>query len=157
MSFKYLVLAALITVSGSAFAAAKTEAFPLNATSTTEFRSQANELRREMASGRYATLSLKEKRRVEKQLVALDDLYVKRGNGEQIKDADAVALVNASSEINSILAGSDGDRMICEQVRQVGSNRIQKVCMTASQREERRLEAQRDMREKNLGATRTSN
>lgn len=158
MLFRTTVLFAFAVAASSAFAAPSAkEPFPLDASSTAEFRTQAETLRKEMQNGRYVSLPSKEKKRVEKQLDKLDDLYVKRGAGAKIEDRDAVELVNASSEINNILLGKDEDRLICEQVKTIGSNRTQKVCMTAAQRAERHAESQRDLREKNLGAQRTGN
>ena len=151
MLLKTLILAALTCAAGNAFAATSAkEPFPLDATSTAEFRTQADTLRKEMQSGRYASLSSKDKTRVDKQLEKLDALYVKRTGGAKVEDADAVDLVNASSEINSILAGKDDERLICEQVKTIGSNRTQKVCMTAAQRSDLHKDSQRDMRDRKL-------
>lgn len=158
MFCKTISLFALVLAASTAFAApAAKEPFALKAESTAEFRAQAQTLRQEMQAGRYANLKSKDKKRVDVQLDKLDALYVKRTSGGKIYDADAIALVNASSEINNILVGNDEDRLICEQVKTIGSNRVQKVCMTAAQRAERHAEAQRDLRERNIGGRATGN
>lgn len=126
------------------------ELFPLNAESTAQFRQQAATLRTEMDNGKYERLSSGDKKTIDKRLDQLDDLYVKRSTGAKIDDADAVALVNASSEINSLLAGKSEDKLICEQVKMVGSNRSTKVCMTAADRDSRRREDQKEMRDRHL-------
>lgn len=147
MFFRTSLFALITLASGSAFAAsAAKEPFPLTAESTAEFRQQAEKLRNEMASGRYASLDSKDKKRVDKQLDRLDELYVKRGTGASVSNADTVALVNASSEINSVLSGDEDSRLVCEQVKKVGSNRTQKVCMTVAERRDAQREADNAMR-----------
>lgn len=123
------------------------EAFPLNAESTAQFRQQAATLRSEMDKGKYAGLSVGDKKAIDKRLDQLDALYVKRGAGNEINDSDAVALVNASSEINALLAGNKDERLVCTQEKILGSNRRTKVCMTAAQREERRRSDEREIRD----------
>lgn len=141
---------ALAGISGAHAATNSKEAFPLNAESTAQFREQAATLRSEMAKGKYADLSRGDKKAIDKRLDELDALYVKRSTGAKIKDADAIALVNASSEINSLLAGNSDDKLICEQVKMVGSNRSTKVCMTMADRESRRREDQKEMRDSRI-------
>ena len=138
---------ALAGISGAHAASDSKEAFPLNAESTAQFREQAATLRSEMDKGKYSDLSRSDKRAIDKRLDELDALYVKRSTGAKFQDADAVALVNASSEINSVLAGKRDDKLICEQVKMVGSNRSTKVCMTSAARDERRREDQKEMRD----------
>lgn len=152
MLVRNIVFALAACASGAAFAApaATKEPFPLTASSTAEFRQQAEQLRTEMATGRYAKLPSKDKQRIEKQLEHLDQLYVKRGTGASVNDADAVALVNASSEINTALSGDDDNRLVCEQVKVVGSNRSTKVCSTVADRRDQQREADRKMRDRHI-------
>lgn len=139
-----------IVASPAVFAATAKEPFQLSASSTAEFRQQAEKLRGDMATGRYATLEGKDKQRVEKQLERLDTLYVKRSTGASMSDADAVALVNATSEINSVLTGNEDGRLVCEQVKMVGSNRSSKVCTTVADRRAQQKEADRKMRDRHI-------
>ncbi len=126
------------------------EPFPLNAETTAQFRDQTSTLRSEMDKGKYSDLSRRDKKAIDKRLDELDALYVKRSTGAKIKDADAIALVNASSEINSLLAGRSEDKLICEQVKMVGSNRSTKVCVTAADRESRRRDDHKEMRDSRI-------
>ena len=141
---------ALVGINGAHAASNSKEAFPLNAESTAQFREQAATLRTEMDKGKYSDLSRGDKKAIDKRLVELDALYVKRSTGAKIKDADAIALVNASSEINSLLAGNGDEKLVCEQVKMVGSNRSTKVCMTSAAREARRREDQKEMRDSRI-------
>ncbi len=143
------ILAIALALAGTAGAHAASdskEPFPLNAESTVQFREQAATLRSDMDKGKYAQLSKGDKKAIDKRLGELDALYVKRSTGAKINDSDAVALVNASSEINSLLSGDSGQKLICERVKTVGSNRSTKVCMTAADRETRHLEDETEMR-----------
>lgn len=146
----FAISLALSGISGAHAASNSKEAFPLNAESTPQFREQAATLRSDMDQGKYSDLSRGDKKTINKRLDELDALYVKRGTGAKIKDADAIALVNASSEINSLLAGRSEDKLICEQVKMVGSNRSTKVCMTAADRELRRREDHKEMRDSRI-------
>ena len=129
---------ALAGITGAHAASDTKEAFPLNAESTDEFREQATTLRSEMDKGKYEKLSTGDKKAIDKRLDQLDVLYVKRSTGANLNGDEAAALVNASSEINSLLKGNESDKLICEQVKILGSNRRTKVCMSAADREERR-------------------
>lgn len=136
----------LSSISSVQAASDSKEAFPLKAESTEQFRGQATTLRNEMDKGKFSELSRSDKKTIDKRLNELDALYVKRATGAKMSDLDAVALVNASSEINSLLSGDDSDKLICERVKAVGSNRSTKVCMTASDRERRHREDQTELR-----------
>lgn len=150
MLFRSIALALLAFTASSAFAASEKEPFQLHASSTDEFRQQASQLRNEMATGRYSSLPSNDKKRVEKQLENLDGLYVKRATGASVSDLDAVALVNATSEINSVLTGDDDSRIVCERVKKLGSNRATKECMTVADRRAEKQEADRKMRDRQI-------
>lgn len=144
-----ILLAASVALMTSLPAHAATEVFKLDATSADDFRRQADELRHEMApGGKYGKLSSEDQARVGKQLDVLQSLYDKRQAREKFGKRDEVALVNASEEINAVLSGNEGDRLICEQVRTLGSNRVQKVCMTVAERRARNEAAKADLRER---------
>lgn len=44
-----------------------------------------------------------------------------------------------------VAAKSDGDRMVCEKTRKIGSNRVERVCMTVAQRAAAREAAERSL------------
>lgn len=134
----------------SVAAAAKpsTEPFPLSATSTVQFREQASHLRDELKAGRYAGLKPLQKTTINQQLDRLDALYVQRASGATFTDADAVTLVNASSAINAILLDVEDQRMVCEQIKAVGSNRSTRVCMSAAERRELQRNTNSELRDR---------
>ena len=138
MMRKFLLVSILFVAMSSFATHASAPEFALDATSAEDFRQQAQQLRSEMAAGgKYANLAPADQARVGKQLDRLQKLYDKRAAGGSVSNADQVALVNASEEINAALSGDEDQRMVCEQVRKLGSNRTEKVCLTVAQRKRR--------------------
>lgn len=144
-----ILLSVLLAVIAPLAAHAATEVFKLDATSAADFRAQADELRREMApGGKYEKLTPVEQARVGKQLDRLQVMYDKRADGDSISNSDQIVLVNASEEINAVLSGDEDQKLVCEQVRKLGSNRTEKVCLTVAQRKAAREAAKADMNER---------
>lgn len=132
--------------------AASSDVFKLTASSADEFRKQADQLRSELgAGGKYANLSAEDQARIGKQLDVLQGLYDDRVQGKGFDRSDEVKLVNATEEINGLLVGDADDRLICEQVRKLGSNRTQKVCMTARERREAREASKQNLNDRQMG------
>ena len=150
MMRKFLLVSVLfVAMSPVALHASAPAAFALDATSAEDFRQQAQALRTEMAAGgKYAKLSPSDQARVGKQLDRLQGIYDKRADGGSMSNLDQVALVNASEEINAVLSGDEDQKMVCEQVRKLGSNRTEKICLTVAQRNAAREAAKADMRER---------
>ena len=150
MFYRSILAVSLIfaCISTAHAASSDKEPFPLNAESTAQFRQQAATLRTEMDKGKYSGLSAGDKKAIDKRLDELDALYVKRSTGAKINDTDAVALVNASSEVNALLAGNKDEKLVCTQEKILGSNRRTKVCMTAADRESRRRSDVQDIRDR---------
>lgn len=143
-----LLLAALLVAAMPAAAAAPTEVdpFPATARSADEFRDRADALRLDLQSGgKHGAMSAQDRAAVEADLSRLQQLYDKHAQGRQVDDnlPMKIAAINAYSRINATLAGSADDRMICEQVKKVGSNRYGKYCATVRERRENRLAAQK--------------
>ncbi|MBN8482286.1 MAG: hypothetical protein J0L88_11925 [Xanthomonadales bacterium] len=132
--------------------AATKDPFALTATSAAEFRAQADQLRLDMgAGGKYAHLSAEDRAKVGKQLDILQSLYDAREQRKSFTGADEVRLVNATEEINGTLVGDADDRMVCEQVRKLGSNRTQKLCMTVGERRAAREESKKNLGDRQMG------
>lgn len=147
--FYRTILAVSLAFAGVSAAHAATnseEAFPLNAESTAQFREQAATLRSDMNNGKYSELASADKKTIDKRLDELDALYVKRSTGAKIGGDDAMALVNASTEINALLAGDGDQKLVCEYEKVLGSNRRTKVCTTVEERERRNREDQTNLR-----------
>ena len=147
------ILAISLAIAGmsSAHAASQSDdPFPMDAYSTDEFREQATVLRSEMDTGKYRQLPNGDKKSIGKRLDQLDAFYVKRSTGENLTDDESAALVNASSEINALLKGDEREKLVCEQVKILGSNRRNKVCMSVADRDERRRADTIRMQDQNL-------
>jgi hypothetical protein len=126
--------------------AVETDPFPSTARSADEFRSMADALRAQFASGgRYAALSAGDRAEVESDLAALQAMYDAHAQGRQVdrNQPMKISAINAYSRINAKLGGDDDSRVICEQVKKVGSNRFGKYCATVRERRENRLAAQK--------------
>ncbi len=120
--------------------------FELTAHGAAEFRGQADALRDEMDTGRYTELSERDKATVHAQLARLQAIYDKHARRERVDTIPhGIAVVNASEIINGVLAGDADDRLVCEQVKKAGSNRIEK-CATARERRLIALGAQKGLR-----------
>lgn len=145
-----VALAAFIPVDARA---SSDDVFELTAESAEQFREQAAGLRAEMsASGKYASLKPDEKARIARQLENLQQLYDGREAGKRFRRNDELKLINASEEINGLLTGTMDDRIVCEQVRKVGSNRAEKLCLSVAERRTRSEEANKDLRNWFMGA-----
>ena len=143
-----VLLSGLLAAGAPARAAAPIEVdpFPANARSADEFRERADALRLQFGDGgRHASLSAQDRAAIEADLATLQQLYDKHAQGRKV-DANLpmkISAINAYSRINATLGGSADDRMICEQVKKVGSNRFDKYCATVRERRENRLAAQK--------------
>lgn len=140
-------LLVLAGISGAHAARVSQEAFPMNAKTTEQFREQAATLRSEMDNGKYSDLSNSDKRTIDQRLDELDAFYVRHDTGAKGSKKDWAPAVNAGSEINALLTGNQDDKMVCTQVKRVGSNRSTKTCMTVADRREETRRAQKFMRD----------
>ena len=123
-----------------------TDAFPTTARSADEFRIQADALRAELQpGGRYGNLSVEDRGAVAKDLATLQEMYEKHAHGVRVDKSlpMKISAINAYSRINARLGGDEDNRIICEQVRKVGSNRYAKYCATVRERRDNRLAAQK--------------
>lgn len=152
MIYRVIVAFSLVMagISGANAALNIHEAFPLDAKSTEQFREQAATLRREMDRGKYSGLSNSDKKTIDQRLDELDALYVRHDTGAKGAKRDWAPAVNAGSEINSLLTRNLEDRLFCEQVKRVGSNRSTKVCMTMADRREETRRAQKFIQDRDL-------
>ncbi len=134
------LMAALVWLPPMASAAT---AVPMDATTMAEFDQQSAELR---AQTEYADLSKDDRKEVDSALERLHKLFAKRAAGKTLNSNDQVALTNAQSQINAIISGNPGDRIVCEQVKKLGSNRSERVCQTVTAREAARADSQQTLR-----------
>lgn len=124
--------------------------FQLTARNADEFREQADDLRTQLQpSGRHAALDASGKATIQTELTRLQALYDRHDAGLRTDSiASQAEVVNAAEAINGVLVGNQADRLVCQMVKPVGSNRSQKVCQTSNDRQNRHRESQfahRDM------------
>ena len=115
----------------------------MDATNAAEFDQQAAELR---AQSGYADMSLTDRQEVDSSLQRLQKLFNKLAAGKTLSSNDQVSLTNAESQINAIMSGKPGDRIVCEHVKKLGSNRSERVCQTVAERDAARSDSQQTLR-----------
>lgn len=137
---------ACVVLPASAASGGEVDPFPTTARSAEEFRAMAADLRAQLEpGGRHAGLSAADRAAIETDLAELQGMYDAHAQGRQV-DRNLpmkISAINAYSRINAKLGGDDDDRVICEQVKKVGSNRFGKYCATVRERRENRLAAQK--------------
>ena len=65
-------------------------------------------------------------------------------HSDELTEPQRVELFNALEAIETTLEIAKSEQMVCESVRKIGSNRLERVCKTRAQRQKER-EATRDM------------
>jgi hypothetical protein len=102
------------------------------------FPQLAEVLQREMQTGgRFEFVTANERGEVEAALESMRGLLAGKSTIEQLNDDEKVALINAQERANAILTRRDGERLVCERRRVVGSNLRQNMCETYAERRHR--------------------
>jgi hypothetical protein len=111
----------------------------VNANNKEAFATVSNWVRGQMdEGGRYGHVTAGERTRVNARLDEMSGLFERYGTVEQMPETDKVEMFNKQEEVNAILAKHDGERLICKNVKPVGSHIPVKQCMTAADMEARR-------------------
>ena len=135
-----LVFVAAPGTSMAASAPSTTQA--VTADTLEDFQQQAARIRAEMAPGkRYADLSKRDVRTVER---TLDEIHVLLERSESVaamNEEQKTNLFSLQERANAILTANAQDEMVCEWVKKTGSNRRQRVCITAYERDRMREDA----------------
>ena len=108
-------------------------------------RAQQAQIRAEAEAGKGPYGKLNEARRQQlfaKQEIAQQLIRNVRQTTE-LNEREQIELFNALEAIEALVNNDAAERMVCERVRPVGSNRPKTVCMTAAAREDAREAAQR--------------
>lgn len=63
----------------------------------------------------------------------------------ELPEHDQIAVFNALETIEGILNRAEDDRMVCERIKPVGSNRPKTVCMTVAERRAEREAAEKQI------------
>lgn len=69
----------------------------------------------------------------------------------ELSEADQIVVFNALETIEGIVNKAEDERLVCERVRQVGSNRSQTVCITAAERRAKQEAAAKGLGDRNAG------
>jgi uncharacterized membrane protein len=97
----------------------------------------------EAKRGNYAHFTDEERR----EIFARQDDVLKAIEGRQsideLNNDERVRLANALSAVDAAVGKAEDNRMICERIKPIGSNRPQNKCMTVGQRRQLREDAQR--------------
>jgi hypothetical protein len=111
----------------------------VNASNKDAFETVSAWVRGQMKEGgRYAHVTATERTRVDTRLGEMEHLFQKSPAVDQMSDDDKLRLFNYQEEVNAILAKRDSERLICKNVKPIGSNIPVKQCVTAGEMEARR-------------------
>ncbi len=97
----------------------------------------------EAKRGNYAHFSDEERREI---FARQDDVLAAiegRQSIDELNNDERVRLANALSAVDAAVGKAEDNRMICERIKPIGSNRPQNKCMTVGQRRQLREDAQR--------------
>lgn len=125
--------------------AAKKEERAVTADNKMAFEQQAEAVRRQMQTGgRYEFIKPGERETVDRRLDEMAAI-LEQGDAKSLPKDRVASLNVAQDEINGILTKRDGNRMICENTRTIGSNLKSQQCVSYGQRERSRLKTQEDL------------
>ena len=111
----------------------------VNANSKDAFETVSVWVRGQMDDGgRYAYVTPSERTRVNERLDQMSGIFQKSPAVDQMKDEEKLRMFNYQEEVNAILAKRDNERLICKNVKPIGSNIPTKQCTTAGEIEARR-------------------
>lgn len=108
--------------------------------------SQQKQIRNElMASKDYRGLSESERTELLSRQDGLLRLLESKQTEQELTSDERVYAFNQLEWIEGVLNDEQDERMICKRERQIGSNRMQRVCRTAAQIEREREAARKQM------------
>lgn len=112
--------------------------------SKTDFAQQIEQIRSEIKpGGRYEFINDAENHQITVSIDQINAILSKHGDSSPLSQTEKIAIYNAQEEINAILKRRDGERLICENVQQIGSHKRQVVCQTYAD-QERKKQQDRD-------------
>jgi hypothetical protein len=112
---------------------------PVVADTPETFAKQSEWIEHEMKKGgRYEFASPADVRRVTALLGQMSNLLQRSGSVAAMDQATKVALFNNQEEVNGILKHNDSNRLVCENIKPVGSNIAHTHCYTFAHIEETR-------------------
>jgi len=110
-----------------------------------QIRTQQAQLRQaiERKSGNYSQFSEEERQAI---FARQDDVLAVLGDKTSIDELGTdgkMRLANAMEAVDAAVNRAEDNRLICERIKPIGSNRPEKKCMTVGQRRKLREDAQR--------------
>jgi hypothetical protein len=112
---------------------------PVVADTPDAFAKQGEWIENEMKEGgRYEFATPADKQRVQVLLGQMSNLLQRSGSVAAMDQATKVALFNNQEEVNGILKHNDSNRLVCENIKPIGSNISQTHCYTFGQIEQTR-------------------
>lgn len=100
--------------------------------------------------GPYKDLSPQKREELFKHQSVVMDLTQSIKSTTDLEEPQQVALFNALESIEAIVNAAEDERLVCERIRPIGSNRTQTSCKTVAQRRAEREAAQKNMGNRNL-------
>lgn len=111
----------------------------VNANSQDSFATVSAWVREQMSDGgRYSYVTASERTRVNQRLDQMSEIFRRTPVVDQMSDDEKVQMFNYQEEVNGILAKRDNERLVCKNVKPIGSNIPTRQCVTAGEIEARR-------------------
>ncbi|HEY0504177.1 MAG TPA: hypothetical protein VGD42_11860 [Lysobacter sp.] len=104
--------------------------------------------------GPYKDLPAADREALLKEQDKVFQLLDRRDAVTDLPEPERIVVFNALESIEGIVNRAQDERMVCERVRRVGSNRSETVCMTAGERRARREADAKELGTRNAGCIR---
>ncbi|HEX7768600.1 MAG TPA: hypothetical protein VF422_01075 [Dokdonella sp.] len=133
-------IAALLVAFLALPALAKDKVEPaVNASDKDAFATVSSWVRGQMREGgRYEHVTPSERTRVNERLDEMTGLFEQAPAVDRMSDEQKLRMFNSQEEVNAILAKRDNERLVCKNVKPIGSHIPVRQCMTAGELEARR-------------------
>ena len=139
-----LLSAALIAASLFSFSASAEDAIEISSTPA-EIRAAQADLRKaiERKSGNYSHFTDAERKAIFAKQDELTVLVDGKNTIDELGPDGKIEVANALEAVNALVNRAEDNRLICERVKPLGSNRPQNKCMSVGERRRLRDDAQR--------------
>lgn len=146
------VFVAVLLLAGASGIAGAAEKY-LSSNDLQSFDAQSKQIAVEMAKGgRFQSVTPDQQARVNELLGLIRGVLSKSPDVSSLRDNDKLLVFNSQEEINAILSGNDGDRLICNTEVPTGTHMKKKVCITKAEKD-RQQELARRVLESHPGNT----
>lgn len=141
---RILLSTAILAAMLFALPASAEDVIAINSTPV-QIRTAQADLRKaiERKSGNYSHFIDDERKEIFARQDAVLALVEGKTTIEEFSADDKIALANALAAVDAAVARAEDNRMICERIKPVGSNRPQNKCISVGQRRRMRDDVQR--------------